>query len=407
MNRTAAYRRDPSHPGRRVAMAVVVALTVGALLCACSQPSSPSGDPATPANASIPTPMATSIQTVDGTWSSIPMGHLDQPLNTFWQLFFLPSGSSTWSNQVEATAVATNGGIVLASDNGHSLLAGIRPSNLLTYSPLIDTSDAGATWSNGLLTEALTAHPNALAVNANGQGLALVNGPSGTRVLSSDNLSTWRTLVSEPTLAASIPGRDCGLASIDALAYSSGEAVVGAQCGRSGVVGIFTDGLGGWRRIGPVLPSSLRGTGVQVLSLDATDTGLSALLGVSGPAGTSLVGASTANGGVNWALSPAFRLKASEQVASFGPAPNSGFFVLSSGPSGDNLEVLDGPNSTWAALPPPPTGTATVAFGSDPAVDALVVDQTVMTVWTLSTGSPSGWVKGQVINVPTEFGSSG
>jgi hypothetical protein len=403
MNRTAVYRRNPSHPGGRVAIALAM-LTVGALLCACS---SPSGDATTTPNASIPTPMATSIETVDGTWSSIPMGHLDQPLNTFWQLFFLPSGSSTWSNQVEATAVATNGGIVLASDDGHSLLAGIRPSNLLTYSPLIDTSDAGATWSNGLLTEALTPHPNALAVNANSQALALVSGPSGPRVLSSDNLSTWRTLVSEPTLAASIPGRDCGLTSIGALAYSSGDPVVGAQCSRPGVVGIFADGLGGWRGIGPVLPSSLRGTGVQVLSLDATDTGLSALLGVSGPAGTSLVEASTANGGVNWALSPAFRLKASEQVASFGPAPDAGFFVLSSGPSGDNLEVLDGANSTWAALPPPPTGTATVAFTAAPTVDALVVDQTVMTVWSLSTGSPSGWVKGQVINVSIEFGSSG
>jgi hypothetical protein len=404
MNRTAVYRREPSNLGGRVAMAVA-ALTLGALLCACSHSSSPSGDAATTAIAPIPTPMATSIETADGTWSSIPMGHLDQPLNTFWQLFFLPSGSSTWSNQVEATAVATNGGIVLASD-GHSLLAGIRPSNLLTYSPLIDTSDAGNTWSNGLLTEALTAHPNALAVNANGQGLALVNGPGSIRVLSSDNLSTWRTLVSEPTLAASIPGRDCGLASIDALAYSSGEPVVGAQCSRPGVVGIFADDPGGWRLVGPLLPSSRRGAGVEVLSLDATDTGLSALLGVSDPSGTSLVGATTANGGVNWALSPAFRLKASEQVASFGPAPDAGFFVLSSGPSGDNLEVLDGPNSTWAALPPPPTGTATVAFGPAPTVDALVVDQTVMTVWTLSTGSSSGWVKGQVVNVPIQFGSS-
>ena len=77
---------------------------------------------------SFPTPLATSVQTAAGTWATIPMGHLGQPLNTFWQLFFQPPGATSWSNQVEATATATNGGLVLASAGDRSVIVGVRPS---------------------------------------------------------------------------------------------------------------------------------------------------------------------------------------------------------------------------------------------------------------------------------------
>jgi hypothetical protein len=58
----------------------------------------------------------------------------------------------------------------------------------------------------------------------------------------------------------------------------------------------------------------------------------------------------------------------------------------------------------WHELPPPPAGTATVAFGgADP--DALVVSGTVLTVWSLALAA-NAWAKGQVIRVPVQFGSS-
>ncbi|HLH99529.1 MAG TPA: hypothetical protein VKV06_02005, partial [Acidimicrobiales bacterium] len=77
----------------------------------------------------------------------MPMGRLDQPINTFWQLLHLPRGGGRWSNQVEATATATNGGLVLAPA-GSSLLVGIRPSTRLRFTPLIATTDAGRHWAN-------------------------------------------------------------------------------------------------------------------------------------------------------------------------------------------------------------------------------------------------------------------
>ena len=100
------------------------------------------------------------------------MGRLDEPLNTFWQLFYRPNGSVPWSNRVEATATATNGGLVLASA-GPSLLVGVRPSVDLTFTPLISTTNGGRSWSDGLVAKELAARPDALATTA-GHALALV-----------------------------------------------------------------------------------------------------------------------------------------------------------------------------------------------------------------------------------------
>ena len=49
-------------------------------------------------------------------------------------------------------------------------------------------------------------------------------------------------------------------------------------------------------------------------------------------------------------------------------------------------------------------GTATLAFGQEGATYALVVHQSVLTVYELS---PTGvWQSGQAIIVPIQFGSS-
>src|ERR1035441_8003585 len=44
-----------------------------------------------------PTPLAASLGSSGGTWVAVAMGHLDDPLNTFWQLFFNGGPSSQWA----------------------------------------------------------------------------------------------------------------------------------------------------------------------------------------------------------------------------------------------------------------------------------------------------------------------
>ena len=173
---------------------LVLALLASVLLASCSSGGSPARtSESAPA---LATPLATSLPTSAGTWVSVPMGHLEQPLNTFWQLLFRPAGGGPWSNHVQATAVATNGGLVLASPHGTALIVGVRPSNLLTFSPLIYSVTPGRSWFSGLLPDGLAARPDALAADSPSHMLALVNAHAGAQVLTSTGgLSTWRTSV--------------------------------------------------------------------------------------------------------------------------------------------------------------------------------------------------------------------
>lgn len=91
---------------------------------------------------------------------------------------------------------------------------------------------------------------------------------------------------------------------------------------------------------------------------------------------------------------------------SFGPAGLSNLFVLMKAPSGeDNLVVADGPGAAWQELAPPPSGTATVAFGPPSTPSALVASGTTLTIWSLEAQVAS-WTVSQVIHVPIQYGSS-
>ncbi|MGH9028399.1 MAG: hypothetical protein ACRDV4_02120, partial [Acidimicrobiales bacterium] len=79
--------------GLRVAAAIAALVVVGLGIGSCSAPARSSEGASAARAASLPDPLATSIDTGSGEWVTLPMGHLDQPLNTFWQLFFKPFGS--------------------------------------------------------------------------------------------------------------------------------------------------------------------------------------------------------------------------------------------------------------------------------------------------------------------------
>jgi hypothetical protein len=144
-----------------------------------------------------------------------------------------------------------------------------------------------------------------------------------------------------------------------------------------------------------------------VISLKQTSEGISTILAVTSvKEGTSLVAAWTGSGG-QWSVSGALRLSPSQRVLSVGPASGFGVFVLLSEPGGsEEADVAGGPGISWQLLPTLPRGTSTLAFGPTNAVDALAVNDTAFADWLLSPGS-GHWVKGQAVNVPIEFGSSG
>jgi len=356
-----------------------------------------------------PSALATSVQTSAGTWATVPMGHLDQPLNTFWQLFYRASGTATWSNATSTLALATNGGLIITTPDSQSVEVGIRPANRLTFSTLLTASPTQSSWTTGLLPAGLAADNSALATDAlNGSSAALLNeGDSVRAVSSAHGLSTWRSLTTEAVLASSSAGRQCGLRSITAVGYDGTQALIGGGCRHADTVGLFSRSGDRWRLVGPTLPRQLDLGSVDVISLKQTSEGISTILAVTSvKEGTSLVAAWAGSGG-QWSVSGALRLRSSQRVLSIGPASGVGMFVLLAGSGGsEEADLVGGPVDSWQLLPTLPGGTSTLAFGPANAVDALAVNDTAFANWHLSPGS-SHWAKGQAISVPIEFGSSG
>jgi hypothetical protein len=353
---------------------VAAAFAVGAAAC-----STTSGTP----SATAPDPQATSIVTPQGSLATLAMGDLSDPENTFWQLLVRPSGSNTWANQVEATAVATNGGIILAAEAG-TVEAAARPTNLLNFTPLIATKDGGRSWvSDGLVPSAVAPTPDSLAA-----------GPAGSLAITSAQVvqratggRTWSTVA---TLKDLQDAKACQPTSITAVAYVGNQPAVGVGCAKKGVAGILVRTSGSWAVDGPSVGRSGR---AQVLRLQATGSGLTALVQVGNQV---LAAWRDATG---WTVSPPLPIG---DLVSTGP-DGGGWFVL-----GQDLAVhaVAGPGSSWQQLPRVPRGTATMVF--DGSTEALAVDPagTILTVWALSADR-ARWTETQSLKVPIQFGSSG
>ncbi len=368
------------------------------LAAGCGSQTAPA---ATPSLQVQTAPLSTSLVTPQGAWAVTVMGGSAASENNFWQLFVRPAGASRWS-LVTPEGVADNGGLVAASGaGGTSLLVGFRPSQGLAFSPLASSSDTGKNWTAGLLGAGLADVPDAMAVAPSGQTLALLRGGSIEAAATSGAATAgqWSPLTSLSALAATAPGRGCGLVAVNAVAFGPDNVPMAAgSCARRGVAGVFAETGGAWQAAGPVLPGGFGGDQVQVLGLAATvqantGGGNAALL----LAGTGLLAAWSAGG--RWTVSGPVAAAGGVRAAGFGPG-GSVWVLL----GGGRAETISGPGSAWQALPALPAGVATLAPGSGSGgYDALAVSGSRLAVWRLAG---TAWAKVQVINVPIQYGSS-
>jgi hypothetical protein len=367
----------------------------------------------------VTAPLSTSLVTAQGTWAIAVMGRPADAHNAFWQLFVRPAGASRWS-LVTPQGVADNGGLVAAGE-GTSLVVGFRPSQSLVFSPLATSTDTGKSWTPGLVDAGLADTPGAIAIGPSGRTLALLqDGTITTAQMKGDGevggasaAGQWTPLTTLKALAASAPGRSCGLVGVSAVSFGlNKDPMVAGSCARPGVAGVFTDSGGTWRSAGLVLPAGGLGKGpgkgtVQVLGLAATADGNVALLA----AGNSLLAAWW--NGTRWTVSDPIA-GSTVRALGFG-AGGSAWLLL----GGGHAETI-GAGGSWQALPPVPSGTvtlapsgtvtlappgiATLAPGTGGGYDALAVSGSKLTIWRLAQG---GWAKVQVITVPIVYGSSG
>jgi len=415
-------------PSQRAVAAAAV--TLAGLLAAGCASASPSRAPASPA-ASVPPVSAQTAQPYGtATWATLPMGGTGP--NLFWQLFALPDGSTKWQLHTPP-GIATNGAIVLAGQDGTTgraaapgLVAGVRPSLDLDFSPLIATSDEGRSWSALPPVPGLADVPDALAATSIGRLIALT-GKQAVTTLAPAAASTagdaaadstgQATLTTKGKLAQAPGAAACQLTTLTAVsAGPDGTPLVGGACARPGVAGIFGYSSGTWRLAGPTLPASLATGDIRVLRLTTVGRTVAALLQAGTGESASLVAAwATAgqppDGPMAWSVSPALALRgASVRSASFGGTGQGVAIALSTGGGA----VLAGPRGTWQALPALPAGRAVVlALPVGRTVQALAADGGTLTVWQLSnagghdsTARAGHWAKVQVIGVPIQYGSS-
>jgi hypothetical protein len=343
----------------------------------------------------------TSTTTAADTWAVAVMGGPASQYNNFWQLFVRPAASSHWE-LVTPPGTADNGGLVVAGGS-QSLVTAFRPSQDLTYTPLIQTGDGGQAWSAlSPLDARLASTPDALATPPGG-GTMLALLSDGTAEHTVGGPAGWRTLATRQTIAATTAGRSCGLNAFTAAGYtSSGVPLLAGVCSQPGKAGIFAAIGGTWQQAGPQLPATLARQHVTVLRLTRTASRLVTLLAAGSGDDVSLLAGWSGDNGGHWTLSPALPLSgAAMDSASFGSAGAVAVIV------GGRADVVTRSGARWQSLPVLPPGTETLAPGSGGELEALAVTAaTTLTVWQLAPGA-SGWTKAQVIHVPIQYGSSG
>jgi hypothetical protein len=378
---------------------LLAASLAGALLATgCA---SRTGQTATQPRPAAAPSLATSLVTPSGTWAVAVLGGSAANYNNFWQLFVRPTGSGTW-RLATPPGVASNGGLVLAGLSAGSVLAGFRPSQDLSYSPLATSTDTGRAWSPGLLDAALADVPGALAADpASGHLVALLS--DGTADTSGPGGTAWTRLATRQAIADSPAGTRCRPDSLTAATFSpSGQPMLAAGCSRPGTVGIFSHAAGSWRLTGPELPAGYAHQPSSVLRLATTGETTTALLAVGRAPADHLLAAWSTDGGTQWALSPALPLNGATLTAA-AAGPGSSLAVIL---SGRHAATITSGASSWQTWPALPTGTATLAAGPAGGWNALAVHGTQLTIWQAAPGAHS-WSSGQVIKVPVQFGSSG
>jgi hypothetical protein len=369
---------------------------MGAGLAALAGCGSQSAPVTSPSLTVVTAPLSTSLVTAQGTWAVAVMGGSAASYNNFWQLFVRPAGATRWS-LVTPEGVADNGGLVVTGGAaGTSLLVGFRPSQGLSFSPLAASSDAGKNWTPGLLDADLADVPDALAVGASGQVLALLHDGSieDAPTAAAATAGHWSQLTSLGALAASAPGRSCGLAGVEAVSFGvNGSPMAGGSCARRGVAGVFTESGGTWEAAGPSLPAAFGGDQVQVLGLASAPGGTAALMA----AGPDLLAAWSGATGWTWSAPVA-----AGTVTASGFGPGGSVWALL---RGGRAEVIGGTGGAWRALPAVPARTQVLAPGPGGGYDALAVSGSRLIVWRLGPNG-AAWAQVQAMIVPIEYGSS-
>jgi len=332
---------------------------------------------------------------------AIPMGHLDGPQNTFWQLIRVSRARKRGPVSLTLATpkgVADNGGLLLAA-GPKQLLVGFGPSGLLAFSPVAVSNDGGRHFSSGLIDQALEKVPDALAPLADGRFAALTALAGGTVLLSTGSVTSWRAVATERSLAENRSARSCGLTALTAIAAGpNGALLLGGRCARASAPALFSLSSAG--RVTSIPVSAPSGGPSEVLRFGSGEALVERLKGGS----ASFVAVPLSGSATSEPLTPGSgdRLVATSALG----GAESGFLVLVQTPSGRlSLEELRA-STAPVNLPLPPPGTVFVAGSLLGGLTAYAVHASTLVVWATTPGGDR-WRSVARLVVPILYGSSG
>jgi hypothetical protein len=376
----------------KTASRAVALLTTAGLLATVGCGTTDAHLTATSAQPVGPLSLATSLTTTAGTWTVALAGGKEADYNNFWQLLVRPSTAASWQ-LATPPGVATNGGLVIAPLGGASLVVGLRPSQSLRFTPLADTSNAGRSWTSGLIGTVMASEPSAMAGDpATGKLLAVTASGAIEQGIAS---GTWAVT------AKSLSDAACGHLRLTGVTFTpDGTPLAAGDCARPGVIGIFSNSGGTWTSAAPVAPEIFGRDRVFVLALATIADHTMALLQAGSGTGASVLVGELGTGG--WSFSGPARLSGtSVSSLATGSAGEVGLVLA----NGEGL-LLPSLGNSWRTLPRLPARTQTLAFVQGTQVQAVVPGRTSISFYDYQQAEAT-WTLAQKLKVPVQFGSSG
>jgi hypothetical protein len=345
-----------------------------------------------------PIPLAAGMSVPGLSWATVRTGGPSVGGN-FWQLLVQDRTGGRW-RLATPPGVADNAGLAVTRADDGTITVGFVPSQLLRFTPLAVTSDAGARWSQGLLSAALVDGPDSLTAVPGGGRLVAITTKSVRE--SSSGTTGWASLATVRALAATQAGRRCGLAGLSgAVAEPDGKVLVAGGCRQPGAIGLFAATPSGWRQAGPALPGSLGIRSASIAGLISTKAGTGALVAGHTGHGEVLIPAWLAAGSSSWRtyFPMSYRVGG---VASVSVSAQGVWAVVLSGRHG-LVTQPPGPSGRYHSLAHQvslPSDDATLVPGTASGeLTALVPGLDTVTVWELTASG--GWRRSQVISVPS------
>jgi hypothetical protein len=342
-------------------------------------------------------PLAGGIDDGSTTMAVVPMGHLSDPFNTFYQTFTSVNGA--WS-ETTPPGVGTNGGIVVASPtNGAVAVLPFYASSVSALSLLAN----GVSVGTGEVVGKMSTNPSALSVDPASGVLAFVGANGQVRVQSKfdapfKTATTLSALQQAPTL------KSCGVQAITSVAVEPGGSLaLGLRCSKGGTSAVAQQNGSSW-----AIDSVAGLASDAVVRLDVDGQGLLALVKTGGMHATlralqiegSTVVASPAISIMNCTL------RATSVSALLGATRSD--IVTMAGTSHAEAVVLTPGAKTAHVAPLLPLSTQSVVStsGSDVAagLTAISVNKGIATIKTLTSGG--AWTTKKVIRVSIQYGSA-